>query len=62
MLYFYDFLALPVATYENDHWFIIIITHFKSSDIQLYQVFPGLLPQQVKDLRVFTGWHILRSL
>lgn len=25
----YDFLVLPVATDENDHWFMIIITHFR---------------------------------
>lgn len=91
---FYDFLVLPVATDENDHWFMIIIAHFKdlccgghgevyildskcndwkelrkpmiklireaaeaanakqikSSNIRFYQAFPGLLPQQEKDL------------
>ena len=90
----YDFLVFPVATDENDHWFMIIIAHFKdlccgghgevsildskcndwkelhkpmiklihqaaeaanaehfkSSNIQFYQAFPGLLPQQKKDL------------
>lgn len=91
---FYDFLVLPVATDENDHWFMIIISHFKdlccsgygkiyildskcndwkelcrpiikliheaakainakkfkSSNVRFYQAFPGLLPQQEKDL------------
>lgn len=90
----YDFLVLPVATDENDHWFMIIIAHFKnlccggygevyildskyndwkelrrpvftlireaaeaanakqfkSSNIRFYQAFPGLLPQQAKEL------------